>query len=43
MLASVTMSVWEESDEKEIDKSLNKSEWDLKEFLLFLIKGWKEK
>ena len=41
MLASVTMSMCEESNEEEIVKSLNKSEQDLKESLLFLIKGWK--
>lgn len=42
MLASVTTSMCNESNEEVMVKSLNKSEQDLKEFLLLLIKGWKE-
>ena len=38
ILALITTSACEESDDEEINKSLNKSEQDLKESLLFLIK-----
>jgi len=42
MLVSVTTSACKKYNEEKIVKSLNKSEQDLKESLLFLIKEWKE-